>query len=63
MFREIYLIWGIPVYALYAAGLGVSQSSISRVGVPAIASNWFTRKRGIAFGTIMAGWLSAGVVA
>ena len=31
MFREIYFIWGIPVYELYAVVLGVSQSAIAEI--------------------------------
>ena len=48
-------------YALYSTGLGVSQSAISRVGAQTIASNWFNRNRGIAFGTLMAGSTLSGV--
>ena len=56
---RIQALW--QFYALYAVGLGVSQSAVSRVGVQATASNWFARKRGIAFGTLMAGSTISGV--
>ena len=48
-------------YGLYAVGLGLSQSAVSRVGAQTTASNWFVRKRGIAFGTLMAGSTISGV--
>ncbi len=56
---KIQTIW--QFYALYALSLGFSSSAVSRVGAQAIASIWFTRKRGAAFGTIMAGSTISGV--
>lgn len=56
---RIQTIW--QFYALYAFGLGLSSSAVSRVGAQAIASNWFIRKRGMAFGAIMAGSTISGV--
>ena len=56
---RIQTIW--QFYALYAFGLGLSSSAVSRVGAQAIASNWFIRKRGTAFGAIMAGSTISGV--
>lgn len=49
-------------YAIYALALGLSSSAVSRVGAQALASNWFIRKRGIAFGAMMAGSTLSGVV-
>ena len=57
---NIEAIW--QFYAIYALGLGLSSSSVNRVGAQAIASNWFNKKRGMAFGTIMAGSTISGVV-
>ena len=59
MTARTHALW--QFYALYSTGLGVSQSAISRVGAQTIASNWFNRKRGIAFGTLMAGSTLSGV--
>ena len=41
-------------YLLYGIGLGVSRSAVVQVGAPAVAANWFIRKRGVAFATIPA---------
>ncbi len=49
-------------YLFYAIALGMASSAVSRVGTQVIASNWFLRKRGTAFGTIMAGSTLSGVV-
>ena len=56
---RIQALW--QFYALYAVGIGVSQSAVTRVGAQTAASNWFARKRGIAFGTLMAGSTISGV--
>lgn len=56
---RVQMIW--QFYALYALVLGLSSSAVSRVGAQAIASNWFIRKRGMAFGAIMAGSTISGV--
>ena len=57
---NIEAVW--QFYAIYALGLGLSSSSVNRVGAQAIASNWFNKKRGMAFGSIMAGSTISGVV-
>ena len=60
LFSGVALILILPVrslwqfYVLYAAGLGVSMAAVVRVGAPAVAANWFIRRRGIVFAIIMA---------
>ena len=49
-------------YLLYGIGLGLARSAVVQVGAPAVAANWFIRKRGVAFATIPAAVGLAGVL-
>jgi MFS family permease len=49
-------------YLFLGLGMAVAQSGVMRVGGPAIAANWFLRKRAIAFGAIFGGTAIAGML-
>lgn len=49
-------------YVLYGLGMGMSTSGIMGVAGPAVAANWFLRKRGMAFALFSASMSSTGFV-
>ena len=49
-------------YLLYGLGMGLATSGIMGVAGPAVAANWFLRKRGMAFALFSASMSSTGFV-
>ena len=49
-------------YLLYGGGLGVSGAAMWRVGGPAVAANWFIRRRSIAFASFSVAAATSGLI-
>ncbi len=57
---QVEVLW--QFYLLYGGGLGLSGAAMWRVGGPAVAANWFIRRRSIAFASFSVAAATSGLI-
>ena len=60
LLSQVQALW--QFYILYGTGLGITQAALWRTGAPAVAANWFLRRRGVAFATLSVAAAVSGIL-